>query len=104
MRSASFLQRAPRAYWQNTSTKIGLDPVQLTTPIAFVAALWLITASALKYSLNSPSFGEPSLLCCALMRPNEPQAMTVIIQPRPKRSVSMPKRGDQNVLVSGMIT
>ena len=59
------------------------------------------------YSLKSPSFDEPSasgLLCCAFMRPNEPQAMTVIIQPRPKkRSVSMPKRGDENVLLSGIL-
>src|SRR6266513_5416123 len=32
------------------------------------------------------------------------QGVTLIIQPTPKRSSNIPKRGDQNVLLSGMVT
>jgi hypothetical protein len=43
-----------------------------------------------------PSAFPPAYFCAA--------GTTLIIQPIPKRSSSMPKRGDQNVLVRGMRT
>ena len=78
------------------SERLRVGSPQASSSFAPAATAFYATVSTNEF----PSCISPSLWLHAPCR----QGATLIIQPTPKRSASMPKRGDQKVFVSGIRT